>query len=357
MVTVMSELKKSRPKSRGNGQGCAYKRKGQKTWTASVTIDWRYPADPSKPRIPVKRTKAGFATKKDALAYCPTLLAGGYSKPKDAPRLSSYWKQYSENAMLKIGKDKQYAYKAAWNKLAPIHDARIDSLTIDILQETVSNVAHSYYTQKDCKTLLKRLYERAHSEGFVQAILPEYIELVQLNEKERIPFSKDEQKALWKLYEKGNIDAGIPLLMIYTGMMPGEAQLLKVEHIDLNAKTMYGMNLKTKVRKETPVVLADSILPVVEDLISHAQKNGNIWPHNETRWYERYYAVLESAGCRKLTPYSCRHTTATALAVDANIAPQTAKRVMRWSTAKMLDRYAHPDMSDALKAVNAIKKE
>ena len=345
-----------KPKSRGNGQGSAYKRKGQSTWTASVVIGWRFPDDPSKPKIPVKRTKAGFQTKKDALAYCPVLLAGGYTKPKDAPRLSEYWKQYSENAMLKIGRDKQYAYRAAWKKLAPIKDARVDTLTIDILQETVSKVAKTFYTQKDCKTVLKRLFERAHSEGFVQAILPEYIELVPLEEKEQTPFSKDEQKKLWKLYEKGNIDAGIPLLMIYTGMMPGEAQLLRVEHIDLANKTMYGMNLKTKVRKQTPVVLADSILPVVEDLISHAQKNGNIWPRNETKWYGRYYAAIEAAGCRRLPPYSCRHTTATALAVDAKVAPQIAKRVMRWSTAKMLDRYAHPDVTDALNAVNAIKK-
>jgi len=29
---------------------------------------------------------------------------------------------------------------------------------------------------------------------------------------------------------------------------------------------------------------------------------------------------------------------------------------MRWSTAKMLDRYAHPDQNDALVAVNTLKK-
>lgn len=346
-----------KPKSRGNGQGTAYKRKGQQTWTACVVIGWRFPSDPSKPRIPIKRTKAGFATKKEALAYCPTLLAGGHVKQQEAPRLSEYWKQYSENAMLKIGKDKQSAYSTAWNRLKPIHDARVDTLTVEILQNTVSTVAKTYYTQKDCKTLLKRLLERAHSEGYVHAILSEYIELVPLEEKEQIPFSKDEQKALWKLYESGNMDAAIPLLMIYTGMMPGEAQLLKVEHIDLQNKTMYGMNLKTKVRKQTPVVLADDIIPVVEDLIAHAMPSGNIWPRNEARWYVRYYAALEAAECRKLPPYSCRHTTATALSVDANIAPQIAKRVMRWSTAKMLDRYSHPDMSDAIEAVNTIKKD
>ena len=94
----------------------------------------------------------------------------------------------------------------------------------------------------------------------------------------------------------------------------------------------------------------------MQDLIDHAQPNGNIWKHVEKEWYDNYYAALDAAGCRKLTPYSCRHTTATALAVTKNIAPQTVKKVMRWSTAAMLDRYAHPDTKDALKAVNRIKK-
>ena len=346
----------SRAKSRGNGQGCAYQRPGQKTWTACVTVGWRKPNDLSRPRIPIKRTKGGFKTKKEALEYCQTLLAGGYMKQKEAPRLSEYWQQYADNALLKLGKDKQSAYRTAWNKLSPIHDARVDALTVEILQQTVSSVAKSYYTQKDCRTVLKRLYERAHAEGYVHAILPDYVELVPLEEAEQIPFSPDEQQSLWKLYESGNMDAAIPLLMIYTGLMPGEAQLLKVEHIDLEARTMYGMNLKTKVRKKTPVVLADCILPVVEDLIENAMPSGNIWPRNQSAWYARYYAAIEKAGCRKLPPYSCRHTTATALAVDANVAPQIAKRVMRWSTAKMLDRYAHPDLADALEAVNALRK-
>ena len=346
-----------RNKSRGNGQGCAFQRivngKKQSTWTAQYIYDWKFPDDPSKPRIPMKRTKGGFKTKREALEYIAVLKV---ERPTLAPKLSDYWKTYSENALLKLSRDKQYAYNAAWDKLKHIHSVRVDALTVELLQQTVSTCASTYYTQKDCRTVLKKLLERAHAEGYVNAILSDYIELVPLEEKEQIPFNKDEQKALWKLYEDGNLDAAIPLLMIYTGMMPGEAQLLKVEHIDLEHKTMFGMNLKTKVRKKTPVVIADCLLPVIEDLIAHAQQSGYIWPRNETRWYERYYAILELAGCRKLPPYSCRHTTATALSVDKNIAPQTIKRVMRWSTAKMLDRYAHPETSDALDAVNKLKK-
>ena len=67
-----------------------------------------------------------------------------------------------------------------------------------------------------------------------------------------------------------------------------------------------------------------------------------------------YYNALAAAGCRRLEPYSCRHTTATALAIDRSIAPQVVKRVMRWSTTRMLDRYAHPDTEDALQAVDSL---
>ena len=131
---------------------------------------------------------------------------------------------------------------------------------------------------------------------------------------------------------------------------------LKVENIDLDGRRIHGVGMKTKVRKQTDIVLAETIVPLVQDLIDNAQPSGYIWPRNETTWYANYHAVLKDAGCRDLPPYSCRHTTATALAITEGIAPQTVKKVMRWSTARMLDRYAHPDQKDALKAVNRIKK-
>jgi integrase len=144
--------------------------------------------------------------------------------------------------------------------------------------------------------------------------------------------------------------------MIYTGMMPGEAMALKVEHIDLDKQQITGVGMKTKVRKQAPIVLMKALLPLVQDLIDNAQPSGYIWKRVEKEWYDAYYGALEAAGCRKLTPYSCRHTTASALAITKNVAPQTVTKVMRWSSSKMLDRYAHPDQKDAQRAVNRLKK-
>lgn len=341
-------------KSRGNGQGTAFRR-GQ-TWTACVTIDWVFPEDPSKPKRPIRRTKGGFATKREALAYCPTLLAGGYERPSAAPRLSAYWKTYSEGDMLKISKGKQSAYRTAWKKLTAIQDVRVDSLTVEILRKTVSDACHTFDTAKDCKSLLSNLFELAAADRFAPRELPSYIILPEHEETEPVPFNTAEQKRIWKAYDDGDIRAAAHLLMIYTGMMPGEAQKLKTENIDLNRKIIIRSGLKTKTRKKTPLVLADCILPVVQDLIDHAQKSGYVWKRNEKQWYADYYAVLEENGCRKLPPYSCRHTTATALAVDKNVAPQTIRKIMRWSTMKMLDHYAHPSTDDALAGVNTMTK-
>lgn len=347
------EKKRSR-KTRGNGMGCAYRR-GQ-TWTACVTIGWKTPADPSKPKTPIRRTKGGFGSKKDAIAYCQSLLAGGADIYKNIPRLSDYWETYSTGRMLKLGKSTQSAYMTAWRKLKPISSMPVDTITIDALQKAIDKACNSYDTAADCKSLLINLFKLAGSEQTASSSLPSFITLPDYAEKERTPFNKEEQVRIWKAYESGDLRAGTILLMIYTGMMPGEARLLKVENIDLENRIIVRSGLKTKARKQTPIVIADCILPVLQDLIDHAQPSGYIWVRDKEKWYNDYYAILDETGCRRLTPYSCRHTTATALSVDANVAPQTIRKIMRWSTTRMLDRYAHPDTSDALAGVNAIKK-
>ena len=354
--------KPRRQKSRGNGTGCAYYDAAHRYWVAQVVTGYRDlpPFDLSNPdnrksRIPIKKTKSGFKKREDALAYC-SVLKNGHQKPILAPTLTEYWSAFQDGKYAQLSPSKQQAYRTAWKKLEPISNARIDQLTVHDLQNLVAEKCNSYYTARDVRTLLIRLFELAAVEGYARAELPNFITLPHLQETEQEAFSETEQAALWKLYESGDIRAAVPLLMIYTGMMPGEAMNLRVDMIDLDGRRIHGADMKTKVRKKTDIVLADDIVPLVQDLMDHAQPSGYIWKRVEKDWYNNYYSALGAAGCRKLTPYSCRHTTATALAISENIAPQTVKKVMRWSTAKMLDRYAHPDHEDALAAVNSMKK-
>ena len=348
----LTATKKSRTKSRGNGTGTAFKRGS--TWTAQVVYDRVYVAD-DKPLKKLTRSKGGFKTREDALRYCP-ILKNGPQKDALAPPLSHYWDVYQSGAYSALSASKQQAYRTAWKKLEKIHATRIDQLTVSDLQQIVSEKCASYYTTRDVRTLLINLFRIAAAEGYANKDIPTFIQLPSLEETEQTPFSQTEQAALWKQYESGDLRAAAPLLMIYTGMMPGEAMRLRVDQIDIPGRRIHGAGMKTAVRKKTDIVLADQIIPLVQDLIDHAQPSGYIWKRNEERWYAEYHAVLKDAGCRDLPPYSCRHTTATALAITKNIAPQTVTKIMRWSSAKMLDRYAHPDQKDALRAVNRMKK-
>lgn len=338
--------RKRKPRTRANGLGTAIKRGS--VWEARVIVGWK-PSEDGTHKIPVWRTKSGFSSKRDALNFCPTLLSG-YEKPKEAPDLISYWKTYKAGELQNLSSSKQTAYNIAWNRLKKLWYRKVDTLSVADLRSSAENL--TYYPAKDVKSVLSHLFSLAGAEGWVSKDLPSYIVLPKLEETERTPFSEDEQKLLWKLWESGDKLAAIPLVMIYSGLMPTEAMKLTVEMIDFDNQKITGVGAKTAVRKRSAVYLSESIIPVLQAVTEG--KTGKIWRYNKDHFYQVYYGVLARAGTRKLPPYSCRHTTATALAIDRHIAPQTVKKIMRWSSTKMLDRYAHPDDESVLYAVNKL---
>jgi len=339
----------SRVHQRANGTGTAYK--SGNGWMAEVTIGWITDENGKKYRRRLR--KSGFKTRTDALAYTASLL--DRQQKKKAPQLSEYWSTYSGGEMEKLSDSKRTAYKIAWEKLSSISLRPIDSLTVSDLRRVVGEKAATYYPARDMKVLLSHLFTLGAADGWCSKDLPGFIILPDKNEKAREPFTEEEQKALWKAYESGVTDAAIPLIMIYTGMMTGEMRRLTVDMIDFENRRILGVGLKTEVRKAAPVYLPADILPLLQEAAEG--KEGRVWPCSQDDFYIRYYAALEAAGTRRLTPYSCRHTTATALAISENIAPETVRKVMRWSTTAMLSRYAHPDDADALAAVDKLKRK
>ena len=136
-----------------------------------------------------------------------------------------------------------------------------------------------------------------------------------------MPFSEVELRKLWEAYGAGDHVVGFVLTMIYTGMMPGELLKLTKESINFDTQQITGVGLKTKTRKENDIVFPDMLVAVLRGLCERTtSRKGYLVGMNKDKFYVEYYAALERAGTRRLTPYSCRHTTATALALD-NIAP------------------------------------
>ena len=349
MICGVKQEIKPRARTRGNGQGTAIKRGN--TWTAIWTVEI-YPDEKERKVHQRRRWKGGFKTKTAALAYA----ANPAPDPVPVPTLRTYWMSWSRTDMEDLSDSKRTACKIAWGKWESLAGCRMDQLTIQQLQDCVDRNAPTYYPAKDMKTLMSHLYKRAVAEGSARTNLAEFIRLPPLVEKELQPYSEVELHKLWQSYGAGERFSGFVLLMIYTGMMPGELLRLKTDMIQWDAHEIIGCGMKTKKRKETPIVFPDMLEPVLSDLIEHSHAragSGYVLGMNKDNFYKRYYACLESAGVRRLPPYSCRHTTATALALG-NIAPSVIQEVMRHSKFSTTQRYIHPDSASALAAVNAL---
>lgn len=329
------------------GTGSVYKRKDRPGWTAQVVVGYRDSGTPIYKR-------QAYRTKKEAVLAIDALRKKADEKP--VPTVSYYYKAFCKGRGANISKDKQDAYRIAYNRLKPIHDKPMNELTVPMLQALVSETCASYYPARDVRVLLNHLFKLAAADGNANPAIPGLIEIPKLQETHREAFTDDEQKLLWASWEAGKADVAIPLIMIYTGMMTGEMRRLEASMIDLEKLEITGVGLKTKERKEKSVLIPDAIVPLLQDLMEK-HPEGRLYPIGEEDFYNLYYAALIDAGItRHLTPYSCRHTTATALAISANVAPQTVQRIMRWTSTKMMDRYVHPDDRAARDAINKVSE-
>lgn len=335
---------KAPQRRRGKGEGSVYKR--GRTWEAAVVLG--YKLNEEGKAVPERRTKGGFKTKKEALAHIPELRM---QKPRTVPTVEDLWNQFKIGQYKKLSPERQEKYRIAWPKLADIRFTRIDQLTTADLQAVVSQAA-TYYPARDIRDLLSKLYQLALPDQFVSSNLADFLVLPDKNEKAQDAFTADEIQKLWKHYAADNWWTGYILLMCYTGMMPGELLSARKDMVDLAARTITGAGKKTKTREITPIVLADFIVPVLEDLMAHTEGEKLI-RINKDRFYKVYYDTIEAAGCRRLPPYTCRHTAATALA-EANIPPSVIQKIMRHSSFQTTTRYIHINTDPMQQAVNQL---
>jgi len=300
---------------------------------------------------PIRRTKGGFRTKTEALEYAQTLKGSKQSKRFS---LDHYWKIWNGKALEKLSDTRETAYNIAYRKLASVVHLPLSEITLSDLQKVMDEKAHTHHPAKDMRIVLTQLYKLAIVDGQASANLAQYVQIPEAEESEPMPFTETELRAFWADYAAGHKYTGYILLMIYSGMMPGELLKCRKDMIDFDRQQIVGSGLKTKKRKATPIVIADFMLPVLNDLCQ-LHDSEKLVRMNKDNFYKEFHATTARCGCRDLPPYACRHTTATALAIDSNIAPSIIQEVMRHSKFATTQQYIHPDTKDALSAINTLK--
>ena len=335
---------------RGNGTGTVFKRGS--TWTAQVTL---YTVGvKTEDGVKVKRkyrTKGGFATKREAVMYLETLRT---QEERRCPTFLELYALWEKTDLPKLSESKQTAYRKARERIDPVMGRKIDSVTTAQLQALVDENAQSYYTARDMKVLLSHLYKRALPDQFVAQNLAQYIVLPELDESDAEAFSEVEVARMWQAYADGDQFVGYLLLMIYSGMMPGELFSCRKDMINLDNCEIYGCGKKTKTRKTQALVFSDRVRPVVEDLVN-AAKGEKLVSVRKDAWYDEYHKTTARIGVRDLPPYSCRHTTGT-MAAESNLNAAIIQKVMRHAKITTSQRYIHLGEATTHDALNTIAK-
>ncbi len=226
---VEREKPERRKKSRGNGTGTAYLRtnKGKGTWTACVVVGWKLPDDPSKPKTAVKKTKGGFATRRDALNYCSQLKLD--TTARRLLTMEECWKEWSGPYEERIGKSTFAGYRSAYNHYSPLHGTHMDKIAVTELQKCIDAVP-GHRMKELMKTTAGLLWRHCVAHNLLDKDITGILYTGKEQSVQRPPLTTEEIEVIRQNIGKYRYAEYIYCL-VYLGFRPGEMLELKKDQL------------------------------------------------------------------------------------------------------------------------------
>lgn len=257
-----------KPKSRGNGQGTAFKRGN--TWTACVTVGWKLPKDPTKPKVPVRRTKGGFATKRDAINYCPMLLLNGNELRRMT--MEEVWNEWSEMYEPRVVPSTMGCYKYAYQHFSVLHGTYMDQISSNDLQECMDKCKAGHRTHQNMRCVAGLLWGYAFDHNIVNRDITDNLYIGNGSSVQRDPIELNAVKAIREQIGKIRY-AEYVYAMCFLGFRPGEFLELRKDMLHYAMLTddegkqtpvwFFINGKKTEAGKDRIVIVPDQILEIV----------------------------------------------------------------------------------------------
>ncbi len=257
-------------KSRGNGQGTAYKR--GRTWEAQVIVGWKKSnTNPTGPLIPIKRRKGGFASKKDAIQYLDTLRTSAARKRRTLQQVYDAWSDFYEP---RIGSSTMTNYSAAYKHFSPLHSKYIDEISSDDLQRCMDDCPAGHRTPQNMKCVARPLWGDAYDQNIVDRDVTSNLFIGRGASVQRDPITRAEVAAIRDAIPTYRY-ADYIYCLCYLGFRPGEMLELKKDMLHCavlpadddhpEERTVYYFinGKKTPAGKDRIVIVPDQILELV----------------------------------------------------------------------------------------------
>lgn len=208
---------------------------------------------------------------------------------KKIPTVATLYQNWIDAPGKKPGNSTLVAYRTAFKRrIEPaIGDLEIDIVSLHDLERITADL--TYDPAKDVKDLMSLLFKRAIGDGYIQVTPCSLLQLPEHTASKIPAWEPKEIESLWRAWGRGNRIAACCLLMIHSGMMPGELMKCKTDMIHWEEHTIIGCGMKRKERRENPIVFPPVIEPVLRDLReTTTSRNGFLLGMNKDKFYDEF---------------------------------------------------------------------
>lgn len=295
-------------------------------------------------------------------------LKGAHERPYVAYKILGYYASYQEAKAalcdthtladvyhswlalhsLNVSSHTMKGYACAYHHVSSISHRPINKITYMELQNIISDMLKSGLSYSSCKkvrSLLNQLYSFAIINDWCSKSYSQYLNIGHNTPKRpRKVFTTNQINRLW------NINAELPLILLYTGMRASE--LINLKSTDINRKQRYLKVTSSKTKAGIRIIpIHHRIWPFIESRLS------NKWIIDERNYVSLAKAFkldMKSINANH-TPHDCRHSFATRL--DDVGANYNAKRLLLGhASSNVTDGvYTHKSLRQLRKAIEMLK--
>ncbi len=229
-----------------NQYGSVFKLSGKrrKPWAVRITVAWEI----NEGKLKRKYAYIGYyATRQEALQG----LAEYNSNPigfSQNVTFAEVYEKWSNRKFEDISHSNINGYKAAYNLCSSLYNMKFSEIKLYHLQNIADSCSKSYPTLKKLKTLLNQMFDYAVQNELItkDKHIVEYINIGKPTKSTKhYRFTSEEIEKLW-LFSKNNEYVQVILMLIYSGVRPGELFALEKQNVDLQEETFYVEKGKTE---------------------------------------------------------------------------------------------------------------
>lgn len=307
---------------RPNGSGSVFRRGDG--WKAQV-VDHYERVDGTKSGIrPVYKTKSGFRTKKDALAYLPTLIASSPAN-HDHPVLtfSDNFSRWSSVYERRVSQKTMEGYNGAFRHYKKLHLVMVDAISATDLQNCIDLCPAGRRTKQLMKVVANLVFKYCIDDDQVSKNPAANLYIGNEESTHYEPLTEDELASIER--------CGLPysdyiVAMCYLGHRPAEFfGFHKSDYHELDGIAYIAGGIKTKAGKERAVTIPPRIAEIIQrqlategtDLLFpriDRNQSGEQTGYSQmpVRYFNKFVwkPLMAQLGIVGKVPYATRHTYA-----------------------------------------------